>query len=130
MSEYLNACEAYLGTPSGKVSERRGASASPTPPNSRAKSAGGSSSTARRRRSAGVLVKAPSPVAEIPSTPLTKSARSRRRKKKIGEDISTSNSDSDYSVPVSCVCVFEFLGFIIKNEKNTISIIKEPDHIN
>ena len=100
MSEYLKACEAYLGTPSGKVSERRGASASPTPPSSRVKSAGGSSSTARRRRSAGVLVKAPSPVAEIPSKPLIKSARSRRRKK-LGEDISTSNSDSDYSVPVS-----------------------------
>ncbi len=100
MSEYLNAFETFLGTPSGKVSERRGASASPTPPSSRLKSAGGSSSTAKRRQSAGFLVKAPSPVVEIPSTPLSKSGR-KRRKKKIGEANTTSNSDSDYSVPVS-----------------------------
>lgn len=91
MSDFLNAFEAFLGKPSGAVTERRGASASPTPP-SRPKSA-------RRRRSAGVLVKANSPEAEIlTSTPSRKSGRKRR--KKLSEDISSSNSDSDYSAPV------------------------------
>ena len=95
MSDFLNAFEAFLGKPSGAVTERRGASASPTPP-SRPKSA----SSARRRRSAGVLVKANSPEAEIlTSTPSRKSGRKRR--KKFSEDISSSNSDSDYSAPVT-----------------------------
>ena len=78
MSDYINAFEAFLGTPESDEKTPGPTSHSNGPPKGRA----------------GVVVKAPSPQAEIPSTAIRKSTR-RRRKKKIQSESSSGGESSE-----------------------------------
>ena len=77
MSDFINAFEAYLG-----------------PPESDEKTPGPHSNGPPKGGRAGVVVKAPSPQAEIPSTAIRKSTR-RRRKKKIQSESSSGGESSE-----------------------------------
>lgn len=81
MSDFLNAFEAFLAKPGGTES-----------PDPQAHSPLASKPILK----GGVVVSAPSPEAEIPSTPLRKSTR-RRRKKKLDSESSQSSENESVS---------------------------------
>jgi len=83
MSDFINAFEAFLAKP-GSDSPNNEAPSSP--------------STGRAGSTRGVVVIAPSPEAEIPSTPIRKSSRRRRRKKAESESTTPESSESEESL--------------------------------
>ena len=92
MSAFHNAFEAFLAVPGDE-----GTSQTPDTPstsNSPGSNQDPQSPNSVKKTSVGIVVKAPSPEAEILSTPIRKSTRQRRRKRFESESSTSGQTDS------------------------------------